>query len=495
MSNLGPEQAKVDNGGAAVTLDYATPQEKTWQAGTLTYNRAALVKLFGWLLWGDLALYLRERTLGGLMTIFWVRMKASNTLIWVIGTLLTSIINIPLGPIISYMSDRHRGPRGRRRPFLLLGVPLAALCIVGMGLAPMIGGWLHHALAIERWAETTTIIGCFAVFFLAFDVAAVISGSVFGAFCNDVIPREVLGRFWGLARAVSIGVQILCMFWLMGYAQKYLTTIYICVGLIYGVGYSSAILMVREGQYPPPESTGSAASGPLRNLVRALVSYLKACFSKPFYLCAFAAMIAPAMAFSAIYGYAQLFATKNLGMTAGDYFWWTGLYFVLTLPLAPLQGWLADKIHPLRVAMIVMALHVPACLWGWFYIDDKRTFAIAFVLTGLFQVLYNTAVSALWPIIFRRDVFAQLGSAAGLISTVVMLLYRGPIARMLDYTAKANSTAIHAGSKGDIVVLAPCIYQYTFLLAGLMSIVALVVLMVMYKKFNELGGTKGYVAP
>jgi len=123
----------------------------------------------------------------------------------------------------------------------------------------------------------------------------------------------------------------------------------------------------------------------------------------------------------------------------------------------------------------VMALHAPACLWGWFYIHDAWTFGIAFVMTGLLQVLYNTAVAALWPLIFRKEDFAQLSSASGLVGTVVGMAYAYGLASLLDYTHED--------------------YRYSFLLAGLMSIVALVVIVVMYEKFKGLGGVKHYVAP
>ena len=42
------------------TLEYATPQEKTWRVGTLTYTRPQLVNVFFWMLWGDFCLNLMD---------------------------------------------------------------------------------------------------------------------------------------------------------------------------------------------------------------------------------------------------------------------------------------------------------------------------------------------------------------------------------------------------------------------------------------------------
>src|ERR1035437_9255240 len=170
------EDGAGGSSGATAVLEYDSQGgEKVWRAGTLTYTKRGLVRVFSWLLWGDLAWSLRDRTLGGLIVTFMVQVKASNKLISILTGVLPSIINIPLQPIVSYMSDRYRGPRGRRRPFLIFGVPVAALCIVGMGLPPLIGTWLHRIMGIHAWEVNSTIIECFAVFFLTYDVGAVVS--------------------------------------------------------------------------------------------------------------------------------------------------------------------------------------------------------------------------------------------------------------------------------------------------------------------------------
>jgi MFS family permease len=58
-------------------------------------------------------------------------------------------------------------------------------------------------------------------------------------------------------------------------------------------------------------------------------------------------------------------------------------YFLLSLLLALPLGWMADRFHPLRLAMVALLLHGAASLWGGMYIHNGQTFAIAFVLTGM----------------------------------------------------------------------------------------------------------------
>jgi hypothetical protein len=94
----------------------ATAQRR-WQAGTLTYTAAGLVVLFCWLLWGDFAWSMKERSVAQVVQLLLKRFQASDTLAATLITSLPAAIGIFLGPIISYRSDRHRGRWGRRIPY------------------------------------------------------------------------------------------------------------------------------------------------------------------------------------------------------------------------------------------------------------------------------------------------------------------------------------------------------------------------------------------
>ena len=172
--------------------------EKVWHAGTLTYTRRGLVRLFSWLLWGDFAMSVRDRSLGDVIMVFLKQYGASNTLTAFMRGTLPGLLGMVLGPILSYKSDRHRGRSGRRRPFLFVGVPMAALAIIGMAISPQMGRWLHpilersvHGWTGNVWEPNYSVLLCFGLFFAVFDVAAVLTGSVFAAFFNDVVPREI----------------------------------------------------------------------------------------------------------------------------------------------------------------------------------------------------------------------------------------------------------------------------------------------------------------
>jgi L-asparagine transporter-like permease len=90
-----------------------------YTVGTLTYSKMGLVALFGWLLWGDFCFQMMEAVTPSIIPLKLNHLDAPN---WVIGLIITTLpagMNMAVNPWVSYTSDRHRGPRGRRIPFIL----------------------------------------------------------------------------------------------------------------------------------------------------------------------------------------------------------------------------------------------------------------------------------------------------------------------------------------------------------------------------------------
>ena len=51
---------------------------RRWHVGTLTYTAGGLAVLFGWLLWGDFAWQLRERSVAPVVQIMLRKFEASD---------------------------------------------------------------------------------------------------------------------------------------------------------------------------------------------------------------------------------------------------------------------------------------------------------------------------------------------------------------------------------------------------------------------------------
>ena len=119
------------NGSLPVRLS-----QRRWSVGSLTYSVAGLVILFGWLLLGDFAWQLRERSIIPLAQLLLKTFQTSDT---IVGFLIGSVpyaIGMLISPIFGYWSDRHQSRWGRRLPFLMVSTPVAAIAMMMMAFIP-----------------------------------------------------------------------------------------------------------------------------------------------------------------------------------------------------------------------------------------------------------------------------------------------------------------------------------------------------------------------
>ncbi len=169
---------------------------KIWSIGTLTYTTSGLVILFCWLLWGDFAWALKDRSIPPIVQLLLKKFDASDMLTGLLFGSLPPAIGIILGPIISYKSDHHRGRWGRRIPFLLIPTPIAVISIIGLAFSPQIGAYLHHWLGPHSIGLNFNILLFLGLFWMLFEFATAIANAVYSALINDVVPTAVLGRFY-----------------------------------------------------------------------------------------------------------------------------------------------------------------------------------------------------------------------------------------------------------------------------------------------------------
>jgi maltose/moltooligosaccharide transporter len=452
-----------------------TAEPKRWQVGTLVYSTGGLVVLFCWLLWGDFAWSMKDRSIQGVVQLLLRKFNASDL---VTGLLLVSIppaMTILLVPIFSYMSDRHRGRWGRRIPYLLIPTPIAALAIAGFAFSPMLGSRLHAMLGPRSPGLDVLTLTVLGVFWTIFESATVIAQAIFTALVNDVVPRAVLGRFFGMFRALSLIAGIVFNYWMFGKADEHFVAIFLGIGALYAVGFTVMCLKVKEGRYPPPPplpSSGARESS--SRSIGAAREYLRDCFTKPYYLWVFAAIVLPRLAFLPINTFNYYFA-RQVQMTGDTYGRLMALYYLLSLVQTIPLGWLADKIHPLRVAVIAVSLHAIASLWGALFIRDAHSFGVAYVLTGTLSGTWFTATAALPAMLLPKLKFAQYTSALEMLFSAA-LLFSGPImGRLLDYTNHQ--------------------YRYTYMAGFILEAAALCATVVVFRKFKKLGGARHYVPP
>lgn len=447
---------------------------RLWRVGTLSYTSGALAGLFGLLLLGDIAWSLRDRSVGPMAQWYLSQLNTSSVVFGLLMTSFPSLVSLILGPIISVRSDRHRGKWGRRIPYLLLTTPFATLGMFGLAITPWISQWLQGYL--PGLNSTVASLVCFAIFWAAFEFAIIASQAVFGGLINDVVPAALIGRFYGLFRAVSLIVGIFFYFGIFGKISTHFTMILLVVGVFYAIAFIGVCLKVREGEYPPPPPPPPASDrhGIFPRFIREVRGYFRECFGNSYYVLVFVMLMGAALTFMPVNTFSIPFA-HSLGVSEELYGKSLALTFGISLVLAYFLGWLCDVFHPLRMTLGCIAAYLSLTVYGSIWVTTPAAFLIAWVLHGVISGCFFTCCASLGQRLYPHAKYAQFASAAGIV---------GSIAGMV--TGPAVGAALDASGS---------VYRYTYAMAGVFALATLVTGSVVYSKFLRLGGPDGYVAP
>ena len=392
------QPAKVEAGSKPPSAEHAhalanssdTPNrspQKVWMVGTLLYTQSGLVLLFFWLLWGDFAWSLKERSVPAVMQLMLKQFDASDTVTAILLSTLPAILGLLFGPTISYKSDRYRSRWGRRIPFLFLMVPVTTLGMFGLAFSPVIGAGLYRSSGGVYFTEHGAVIISFATFWAIFEFATMMSSGLLNGLINDVVPQAVIGRFYGLFRVLSLVAGILFNFYFIGYAKTHYFWIFVGFGVFYGVAFTFMCLMVKEGDYPPSVEAESSID---RSRLTAIKTYFRECFGNPYYVIMFASGAVATLVFSP-FNLFSIFYAASVGISVAVYGKCLALTYVISLALAYPLGSLADRFHPLRLSLVIIGIYGVFSLWAGFFARTPWLFGIAFVAHGVIAGVYFTA--------------------------------------------------------------------------------------------------------
>ncbi len=448
-----------------------TNRGREWRTGTLVYTSSGLFILFAWLLLGDFSWSMRDRSVSPMAQWYLSQLGVSNFLFALMTGSIPALLGITIAPVVSVLSDRHRGPRGRRVPFLLITTPFAAGAMIGLGLTPLLAraaaGWFP-----QLDATAAALLG-FCLSWTIFEIATIAGGAVFGGLLNDVVPPGLIGRFHGLFRAVSLIDGIIFNYWLMGHTPGYFTPILVGLGLFYGVSFMLVCLKIREGGYPPAGKTSQECEA-RRNPLAGIGSYLRSCFSKPYYVLVFLMMTMAALAFLPMNTFSIRYASHlHIGMDA--YGKVVALTYLVSLLLAYPLGWLADVFHPLRVGAVTLCLYAGVMLWTATRASTGDSFLLALLLHGVCSGCYFTCSASLGNRLYPASHFARFASAAGIPISLSALFFPVAMGALIDWRGGA--------------------YHWVFPVAGGVALCALGLTLAVYRQFLSLGGIKHYSAP
>lgn len=401
----------------------------TKTAGTLIYTGWGLLTLVFWLLFGEFAIAMRERTSAPSAIELLRQYHASDTLVSLLVAALPAVISLVIGPIISYRSDRYRGRRGRRIPFLLWQTPLTALFMIGLGLSPMLGAAVSTMLGAASPGLDACVLGVFALFWALFEAMAIMTLSIYSGLVNDVVPRGMLGRFYSGVRVVSLGAGILFNSYLFKLTEAHLMEIFVGIGILFGVGTTLMCLKVKEGSYPPPPADAVAPG-----FNAAARRYFAECFSQPYYVLIFAALMFSWIAPTPFTTFSQLYAGQ-LGISKAELGNLLAVSYAISMVVAFGVGAAVDRYSALAVTTAAMSGYFASSLLGYFLVETgEHHFHFAYVCHVVISGAYYTAVSSLAMRLFPKERFMQFASAGQLVSqsaAAILSVVQGPI---LDYS-------------------------------------------------------------
>jgi maltose/moltooligosaccharide transporter len=464
MANPGNKMIEADRGAGSPRI---------WRVGTLTYDMRGLINVFTWMLMGDFCLYLMDAGVGNnLIMIQLKKFGASNTLIAVLKTSVIELLVIVLCPIVSTWSDRHRGRMGRRIPFMLYVTPVLAVFLMLVGLSPAIAERLKaispHFLGGISAAGLT--IALLSVSYTGYKFCDIFPQSVYYYLWADVIPAETMGTFTCLFRVFStLGVLVFSEY-LLKYCDNHPAAICIGAAGLYVISFLALCFKVKEGEYPPPPP---AATGPrVQRMTEYVRRFFKECYSHAFYWKYYLCLLCFNVGFVPFRDY-LIFYARDIKLDLGTYGQVMAIQNLVQMGIYVVMGPLVDRIHPLRAGIVGYLLVAVCAMCGFGLIHSRSTFTVWVVVIFAAIAIWQGATASLGPRLLPVSHYGQFGAASALVFHFGQMLL----------TPVLGMTTDHFGN----AMIFPWLAGFSF--GGM------VLLYLVYREWQKLGGDKGYTPP
>lgn len=471
-------------GGDAPSGQASSHAPVLYHVGTLTYTKAGLFILFTWLLWADVCFVLME-SVPGLIPLKLKELNAPNWIMALMLSTIPSLLNATICPWVSFTSDRHRGPRGRRMPFILYTAPFLTIALVLIGFIDPVSRGVHGLLAltsvtVSQNTVSLVLLGLFGTLFAFFNMFV---ASVFWYLFNDLVPEKVLSRFLAAMRIVSTGAGAFYNFFIFPLAATHMPWIFLGGAVLYFVTFTLLCLNVKEGEYPPPppaEGAGGALAG--------IKTYVRECYSIRFYWYYF--LYTGLSCVGGCIGMFGLFLQLHMGLTLEQIGQIAGVGGVWSVVLLYFGGTLADRIHPLRTFVLGVGINLlllPVGLIWLFWDPPSATWYFRFCIIWTLVTLPVNALVGIssFPAemrIFPKERFGQFCSANALVRSLAVLV-GGQVAGIFMDVMKR----VHHGS--DFA------YRYIPAWGLVFSCLAFVCLCLLYRDWKRRGGMESFAPP
>jgi Na+/melibiose symporter-like transporter len=301
-----------------------------------------------------------------------------------------SIEGAVIQPTVGALSDRIWTPLGRRRPFMVIGIPLSALFFIA-------GAFVSNLVALA------VVIFLFSIFF---NVAV----DPYTALLADIVSLEHRGWLSGLSTGVQLVSSVaflIVIFFATADGQGVPLWTYVLVAVVLLASFGVTVIGVREPREVSEDSTAERRRLPLREYLDAVVEqrqamrYLGTLFVYQFGL-------------NAILPYLVLFVVEDIHQTNQVAFGLSAALLVVTALGALVFGRLADHIGTRRVMTIGWSLLAISAVAGVLVTNLLQT-TIVVLVAGVGN---GAATAVSWPLLTalipaeKTGVFAGLKAAA-----------------------------------------------------------------------------------
>lgn len=397
----------------------AVPTGARYVVGTLSYTLPGMLMLMFWLLLGDFCFSLMEGVVPSVLPLMLGKLDAPNWLIALFMTTIPSLFNATVCPVVSYMSDRHRGPLGRRIPFILYTLPFLCFFLIMIGLTPILAQWLGRFPIFQDPRFTSLLLlGTFVTGFQFFNMFV---ASVYYYLFNDVVPHEYLGRFLAVFRSVGTLASSFYFFFIFPKAETHYLEIFVGAALLYGVVFVLMCRNVREGTYPTPS--------PLRGgtgVLAGVRTFFAESFSHRFYWSFYLFVSFWAVAVNA--SVFHIFFCQSIGLSLDQIGQYAGTALVVGAILLIPCGYLSDRFSPIRTllfaATLQSTLSALPLIFLFFSVPAHLVFLTYAIVLGI-----NVPVAALFTAselpagmqILPQQQYGQFSASTALVRSLVVI--------------------------------------------------------------------------
>ena len=335
----------------------ALHREQSEPRGTPAIAAAAisfgLPALFFFLLVGDLGWSLKERALPDLFKFHLREFSQDTVLLNVLFGALPSSIAMFIGPVVGAWSDRTRTRVGRRIPFLLVCAPIVSASMVGLAFSVPLGEALWQWAGAAAGLRERYIVACLCFFWTLCEIFTVLANALFVALINDTVPKQILGRFFGMFRIISLGVGVAFFYFVFGNELPSVArVVMLAITAAYLAGFLAMCKGVKESPYPLPTPAQKASLQVLRGDDGT---------SPWFYVLLFVTLAVATICVLPV-NINSYNAISQFGVDRSDYGRAVAAAYCISIVLAMPVGWLADRFHPLRVGFVTLGLYALSML-------------------------------------------------------------------------------------------------------------------------------------